>query len=48
MAKATALGAKVVMERTSIDQTSAFAVSEDADCNHVGLYEGVTGGEDAE
>ena len=47
MAKATEHGAKVAMERTPIDETSAFAVFEDADGNHIGLYEGVTGGEDA-
>ena len=44
LAKVTASGGQVVMPRTPIDETSAFAVFTDPDGNVIGLYEGVTGG----
>lgn len=35
-------GARVVMEKSPISETSWWAIFEDPDGNHVGLYEGVT------
>jgi predicted enzyme related to lactoylglutathione lyase len=35
-------GGKVVMERQPISETSWWAIFEDPDGNHVGLYEGTT------
>ena len=43
LAKVVELGGTVVMERTPIDDTSAFAVFRDSDGNDIGLYEGSTG-----
>lgn len=37
-------GATVVVEKTPIDESSAFAVIEDLDGNAIGLYEGAPGG----
>ena len=42
LAKVTALGGEVVMGKSPITDTSAFAVFTDADGNTIGLYEGVT------
>ena len=42
--RAVELGATVVMEKSPIDETSSWAVLADPDGNHVGLYEGTTGG----
>ncbi|MET1132935.1 MAG: VOC family protein [Aeromicrobium sp.] len=35
-------GARVVMEKTPISETSWWAIFEDPDGNHIGLYEGTT------
>jgi len=40
--KATANGAKVVLGKTDISETSWWAVLEDPDGNSIGLYEGRT------
>ncbi len=40
--KATANGAKVVLGKTDISETSWWAVLEDPDGNSIGLYEGHT------
>jgi predicted enzyme related to lactoylglutathione lyase len=42
LARATEKGGKVVMERQPISETSWWAVFEDPDGNHIGLYEGTT------
>ena len=42
VAKAEAGGGKVLMPKSEIDSSSWFAVIEDPDGNHVGLYEGTT------
>lgn len=42
MAKATASGGSVVMEKAPISETSWYAVIADPDGNHIGLYEGET------
>lgn len=42
LAKATAGGATVAMEKTPISETSWFAVFTDPDGNPIGLYEGTT------
>lgn len=42
LAKATARGGEVLMEKQSISPTSWFAVFADPDGNRIGLYEGVT------
>lgn len=44
LAQATELGATVVMEKAPIDETSWYAVLADPDGNHIGLFEGRTGG----
>jgi predicted enzyme related to lactoylglutathione lyase len=42
LAQATENGGKVVMERQPISETSWWAILEDPDGNHVGLYQGTT------
>lgn len=42
--RAVELGGTVVMEKAPIDETSSWAVFADLDGNHIGLYEGTTGG----
>jgi predicted enzyme related to lactoylglutathione lyase len=42
LAAATEHGGKVVMGRQPISETSWWAVLEDPDGNHIGLYEGTT------
>jgi len=42
LAKVTANGGTVVMEKTPISETSWWAAFADPDGNHVGLYEGIT------
>ena len=42
IAKAEGIGGKVLMGKTPIDETSWWAVIEDPDGNHIGLYEGST------
>lgn len=42
LAKAVAGGGQVLMEKSPIDATSAFAVFSDPDGNHIGLFEGQT------
>ena len=42
VAKVEASGCKVLMPRSEIDSTSWFAIIEDPDGNHIGLYEGTT------
>jgi uncharacterized protein len=42
LAKATQRGATVLMAKTPISETSWWAVLEDPDGNHIGLYEGIT------
>lgn len=42
LAKATASGGSVVMDKSPISETSWFAVLADPDGNHIGLYEGTT------
>lgn len=42
LAKTTASGGSVVMEKSQISPTSWFAVLADPDGNHIGLYEGAT------
>ncbi len=42
LAKVTANGGTVLMEKSPISETSWWAVFSDPDGNHLGLYEGVT------
>ena len=42
LAKATELGGRVVKEKSEISPTSWWAVLEDTEGNHIGLYEGTT------
>ncbi len=42
LAKATANGGTVLMERSPISETSWWAIFADPDGNHIGLYEGTT------
>jgi predicted enzyme related to lactoylglutathione lyase len=42
LAKVTANGGSVVMDKQPISQTSWWAIFRDLDGNEVGLYEGVT------
>lgn len=42
LARAEAHGGKVLMSRQPISETSWWAVLEDPDGNHIGLYEGTT------
>lgn len=42
LAKAEATGGKVLAGKSPIDETSWWAVIEDPDGNHIGLYEGAT------
>jgi predicted enzyme related to lactoylglutathione lyase len=42
LAKAVEAGATVVMEKQPISETSWWAIFQDPDGNHVGLYEGTT------
>ena len=44
LAQATELGAVVVMPKSPISETSWWAVLQDPDGNHIGLYEGTTEG----
>lgn len=46
VAKATALGGTVVLEKTPISETSWYAAVEDTEGNQIGLYEGMTAGPD--
>ena len=47
VAKATAAGAEVLMEKSPITETSWWAVISDHDGNPIGLYEGTTDPEGA-
>jgi uncharacterized protein len=42
LARAETNGGRVVMGRQQISETSWWAIFEDPDGNHVGLYEGIT------
>lgn len=42
LAKVTAAGGSVLMEKSPISETSWWAIFADPDGNHVGLYEGTT------
>ncbi|WP_109472043.1 VOC family protein [Ornithinimicrobium cavernae] len=42
LAKAQEQGGKVVMDKSPISETSWWAILEDPDGNHIGLYEGTT------
>ena len=44
LAKVVELGGVVTMEKTGVDATSWFAAFDDPDGNHIGLFEGQTGG----
>lgn len=44
VAKAEAAGGSVAMAKAPIDDTSWWAVIVDPDGNHIGLFEGTTGG----
>lgn len=48
LGKVEANGGRVLMPRTAIDETSWFAVFEDPDGNHIGLFEGITGSDEGE
>jgi predicted enzyme related to lactoylglutathione lyase len=42
LATAVASGARVVMAKSPISETSWWAIFEDPDGNHIGIYQGVT------
>ena len=42
LAKVEASGGSIVMDKSPISETSWWAIFEDLDGNHVGLYEGTT------
>ena len=46
LTRAQELGARVVMEKAPISETSWWAVFEDTEGNSIGLYEGMTSGVD--